>query len=146
MLAHDIAGCFEEWLADQNIIRQVPRTWSLDEAILAWLKAEATYRTGKSYELYLRTVVIIVANWTSDRHRFVYQLDGTEVVLDELYAESYVNPAHPPWACLQRDVYERAVYMWREEHLWNKPQSSPRRGRRDRMQSLFSRVLKARRG
>lgn len=122
MLAYDIADHFEEWLAEQNFAPQTPRSWSLDKAILAWLKDEAVYWTNESYELYLRTVVIILANWITYREHFTYQLDGKEEVIEELYDEQYVSMLEsPPWESLQRDRYDKAVFTWREEHVWNKP-------------------------
>lgn len=84
MLAHDIAQRFEEWLAEQ----ERPRPWSLQEALLAWVKDKSPYWTNGSYELHLRSVVIILANWIVEQSKYSYQLNGEEAVLDELYAEA----------------------------------------------------------
>ena len=47
-----------------------------------------------SYELYLRTVVIILANWVADKSHFTHQLDGQEAVLEELYSSGAVITLH----------------------------------------------------
>lgn len=110
MLAQNLAGRFEEWLADQ----ERTRPWSLQGALFTWLFAEAPYWTNESYKLYLRMVAVTIANWGVHQENFTYQLNGLEAILKDISDDEGMG-AHQNWECLDPDQYERAVRMRREE-------------------------------
>jgi len=118
VLAQEIAGHFEEWLAEQERSRE----WSLQGALYEWLYDEAVRWTAESYELYVQVVVVIVANWSQQQppNEFTYQFHGQgETKLTHL-SDDQVDGRNYYWECIRRDQYERARFLWRlqEARSW----------------------------
>jgi hypothetical protein len=111
VLAQQHAGRFEEWLAEQRRYRK----WSLQAALLEWLYDDAIPWTCGSYELYLQQVIFIILEWTQNKSRFTYQLEGKgEVKLRKLNDDWGIGWPNLTWECLRRDQYERALFLWRK--------------------------------
>lgn len=109
MLAERIARDFKEWLCGTEWQCE----WSLQGAFMWWLQTEAIDRTAGSYELYLRTVAIIISMWGTYPEDFTYILSGQEGTrLTELRGDETEDDDE--WVCLQRDIYERALFAWQQ--------------------------------
>jgi hypothetical protein len=111
VLAQQLAGHFEEWLAEQTR----PRKWSLQAALLAWLYDDAIPWTYGSYELYLQQVIFIILEWTrwaQNKSRFTYQLAGRGEVKLRKLGDDWSLGRNRTWECLRRDQYERALFLW----------------------------------
>lgn len=106
MLAEELAGRFEEWLAEQSPSRE----WSLQRTLYEWLYEDAILWTVEDYELYLRCIVIIVASYAEEPERFTYGTGETQV---HTVSDPNGTVHSADWACIAPDHYRRATFIWR---------------------------------